>query len=192
MAASPAALAQSGGDIWIADQQDGTLLRLAPRHGEVTRFGLGGHLSALAAAGGGLWAAIDAAGASHRGGTLTAVYPHAEVNTIDPAVSTSNDTSPPQFLGLTNDGLVTLNHVAGPDGTRLVPDLALALPAPTGNGRTYTFRLRPGNPLFDRRARPAQRRHPLLRAPVPARRLWHVLLPGHQRRRRVPQNPRDL
>ena len=51
---------------------------------------------------------------------------------------------PPQFLGLTNDGLVTLNHAAGPDGTRLVPDLALALPAPTGNGRIYTFHLRPG------------------------------------------------
>ena len=51
---------------------------------------------------------------------------------------------PPQFLGLTNDGLVTLNHVAGPDGTRLVPDLALALPVPADNGRTYTFRLRPG------------------------------------------------
>ena len=140
----PAALAESGGDIWIADQQDGTLLRLAPGHAAVTRFSLGGHLSALTAAGGGLWAAVDAAGASHRGGTLRAVYSTGEVNTIDPAGETSNDTPPPQFLGLTNDGLVTLNHVAGPDGTRLVPDLALALPAPAGGGRTYTFRLRPG------------------------------------------------
>ena len=34
--------------------------------------------------------------------------------------------------------------MAGPEGTRLVPDLALALPAPTDRGRTYTFRLRPG------------------------------------------------
>ena len=87
----PAALAESGGDIWIADQQDGTLLRLAPGDDAVTRFGLGGHLSALAAAGGGLWAAIDAAGASHRGGTLRAVYSAGEVNTIDPAGETSND-----------------------------------------------------------------------------------------------------
>ena len=140
----PAALAESGGDIWIADQRDGTLLRLAPGHDVVTRFGFGGHLSALAAAGGGLWAAIDAAGASHRGGTLTAVYSEGNVNTIDPAAATSTNVPPPQFLGLTNDGLVTLNHVAGPDGTRLVPDLALALPAPADHGRTYTFRLRPG------------------------------------------------
>jgi YVTN family beta-propeller protein len=140
----PAALAESGGDIWIADRGDGTLLRLAPGHDVVTRFGLGGHLSALAAAGGGLWAAIDASGAGHRGGTLTAVYSLANINTIDPAADTSTGVPPPQFFGLTNDGLVTLNHVAGPDGTRLVPDLALALPAPAGHGHTYTFRLRPG------------------------------------------------
>jgi ABC-type transport system substrate-binding protein len=140
----PAALAESGGDIWIADQRDGTLLRLAPGHDVVTRFGLSGHLSALAASGSGLWAAIDAAGASHRGGTLTAVYSEGNVNTIDPAAATSTNVPPPQFLGLINDGLVTLNHVAGPDGTRLVPDLALALPAPADHGRTYTFRLRPG------------------------------------------------
>ena len=140
----PAALAESGSSVWIADQSDGTLLRLAPGHDAVTRFGLGGQLSALAAARGGLWAAVDATGPSHRGGTLTAVYSAGDINTIDPAGDTSNDMPPLQFLGLTNDGLVTLNHVAGPDGTRLVPDLALALPSPAGHGRTYTFRLRPG------------------------------------------------
>jgi ABC-type transport system substrate-binding protein/DNA-binding SARP family transcriptional activator/streptogramin lyase len=140
----PAALAESAGGIWIAEPRDGTLLRLAPGHDAVTRFGLGGHLSALAAARGGLWAAVDATGPNHRGGTLTAVYSAGDVITIDPAGQTSNDTPPPQFLGLTNDGLVTLNHVAGPDGTRLVPDLALALPAPADHGLTYTFRLRPG------------------------------------------------
>jgi ABC-type transport system substrate-binding protein/DNA-binding SARP family transcriptional activator/streptogramin lyase len=140
----PVALAESGGSIWVADRRDGTLLRLAPGHDAVTRFGLGGHFSALAAAGGGLWAAVDAAGPSHRGGTLNAVYSAGDVITIDPAGQTSNDTPPPQFLGLTNDGLVTLNHVAGPDGTRLIPDLALAVPAPADHGRTYTFHLRPG------------------------------------------------
>ena len=45
---------------------------------------------------------------------------------------------------MTNDGLVTLNHADGPDGTRLVPDLALSLPLPSDRGRTYVFRLRPG------------------------------------------------
>ncbi len=138
----PAALAESGGNIWIWDRADGTLVRLAPGNDVVTRFGLGGRVSALAAAGGGLWAAIDAAQASHRGGTIATF--DGPVTTIDPAAATAEDLPPTQLFGLTNDGLVTLNHVAGPQGTRLVPDLALALPAPTDGGRTYTFRLRPG------------------------------------------------
>ena len=89
-----------------------------------------------------LWAAIDTAGASHRGGTLATI--DGPVTTIDPAAATAEDLPPTRLFGLTNDGLVTLNHVARPQGTRLVPDLALALPAPTDGGRTYTFRLRPG------------------------------------------------
>jgi ABC-type transport system substrate-binding protein/DNA-binding SARP family transcriptional activator len=141
----PSALAESGGSVWIGDRADGTLLRLAPGNDMVTRFGLGGRVSALAAASGGLWAAIDTAGASHRGGTLTTINTiDGPVTTIDPGAATAEDLPPAQLFGLTNDGLITLNHVAGPQGTRLVPDLALALPAPTDGGRTYTFRLRPG------------------------------------------------
>jgi len=141
---APAAIAQSDGSVWIADGQNGSVLRLDPRRDAVTRFRLAGRLSALAAAGDGLWAAVGAAGAGHRGGTLTSINSYAPVDTIDPAASTSLNVALPQLFGLTNDGLVTLNHAAGPAGTRLVPDLALALPVPAGNGRAYTFHLRPG------------------------------------------------
>jgi ABC-type transport system substrate-binding protein/DNA-binding SARP family transcriptional activator len=141
---APTALAQSGGSVWIADRQNDSLLRLDPRSDAVTRFRLEGGLSALTATSGGVWAASGAVGHSHRGGTLTSINSYAAIDTIDPAASTSPNVAPPQLFGLTNDGLVTLTHVAGPAGTRLVPDLALALPVPTGNGRTYTFHLRPG------------------------------------------------
>ncbi len=141
---APAAMAQSGGRVWIGDGRHGILLRVDPRHGAVTRFPLGGRLTALAAASGGLWAAIAAAGASHRGGILISMTSYAVIDTIDPAAGTSNNVAPAQFFGLVNDGLVTLDHVAGPDGSRLVPDLALALPAPADHGRSYTFHLRPG------------------------------------------------
>ena len=141
----PTALAQSGGDIWMADRQDGTLLRLAPRHSEVTRFGLGGHLSALAAVGGGIWAAIDAAGASHRGGTLTTDYPPAEVGTIDPAVGNLERHGP---TAVSRPDQRRARHAQPRGRAGRLPagplDLALALPAPTGNGRIYTFRLRQG------------------------------------------------
>ena len=91
-----------------------------------------------------------ALGRGRRGGPPTTVEARSPrrsyrvIDTIDPAASTSWNVSPPQDLGLTNDGLVTLDHVPGPNGTRLVPDLALSLPVPTDNGRTYAFRLRPG------------------------------------------------
>jgi ABC-type transport system substrate-binding protein/DNA-binding SARP family transcriptional activator len=141
---APTTLAQSGGKIWIGDGQNGSLLRLDPRRGAVTRFRLAGRPSALAAAGSSLWAADGVPRAGHRGGTLTSINSYAAIDTIDPAASTSPNVAPPQLFGLTNDGLVTLNQVAGPAGARLVPDLALALPVPTDGGRTYTFHLRPG------------------------------------------------
>ena len=104
---APASLAPFGGYVWVGDEQQGTVLRVDPRSGLVTStVKLGGRVSALAAAGG-LWAAVDAAGASHSGGTLTSVAPNGEIDTIDPAASTSWNVSPPQELGLTNDGLVT-------------------------------------------------------------------------------------
>lgn len=141
---APAALEQSGSYVWVADARHGTLLRLNPRNDAVKRIDLGGHPAALAAAGGGVWTAVDPAGAAHRGGTLTSIPFYSDIDAIDPAGSNSPNVPPPQLLGLTNDGLVTLNHVAGPAGTRLVPDLALALPVPTDDGRTYAFHLRPG------------------------------------------------
>jgi peptide/nickel transport system substrate-binding protein len=48
------------------------------------------------------------------------------------------------MLSLTNDGLVTYEKTGGLAGGVLVPDLATALPAPTDDGLTYTFRVRAG------------------------------------------------
>jgi peptide/nickel transport system substrate-binding protein len=40
--------------------------------------------------------------------------------------------------------LVGYDHLEGPAGNKVVPDLATAVPEPTDGGRTYTFHLRPG------------------------------------------------
>ena len=45
-------------------------------------------------------------------------------------------------LAMTNDGLVSLKRVPGPDGGTVVADLAKALPTPTDGGLTYAFQLR--------------------------------------------------
>jgi peptide/nickel transport system substrate-binding protein len=41
-------------------------------------------------------------------------------------------------------GLVGFNHVAGPKGNIVVPDLATKVPKPTNGGKTYTFKLKNG------------------------------------------------
>jgi peptide/nickel transport system substrate-binding protein len=49
-----------------------------------------------------------------------------------------------QFLIITHDGLVAFKRVGGAEGTKLVPDLATAVPSATDNGLTYKFTLRTG------------------------------------------------
>jgi ABC-type transport system substrate-binding protein/DNA-binding SARP family transcriptional activator len=140
---APSTLATIAGDLWVGDERHGLVLGLDPRTmSVVTKVRLGGGISSLAADHG-LWVAVHTR-VGHPGGSLTAIGSYAVINTVDPAASTSWNVPAPQGLGLTNDGLVTLDHVAGPDGTRLVPDLAQALPMPDDGGRTYTFTLRPG------------------------------------------------
>jgi peptide/nickel transport system substrate-binding protein len=79
---------------------------------------------------------------AHRGGTLTVWGNVAWFDSIDPALAYHPDSV--AILSNTNDGLVGFQHTGGLEGTRPVPDLALAIPEPTDGGRTYTFRLRPG------------------------------------------------
>jgi ABC-type transport system substrate-binding protein len=140
---APSTLATAGGNLWVGDERQGIVLGLDPRTmSVVTRVHVGGGISSLATDRG-LWVAVHGL-ATHPGGSLTAAGSYAVIDTVDPAGSTSWNVPPPQGLGLTNDGLVTLDHVAGSDGNRLVPDLALGLPMPHDGGRTYRFTLRPG------------------------------------------------
>jgi peptide/nickel transport system substrate-binding protein len=48
------------------------------------------------------------------------------------------------MYGATTRTLVNYKHIAGPQGNKLYPDLATSVPAPTENGLTYTFKLKPG------------------------------------------------
>ena len=63
-------------------------------------------------------------------------------------------------LAVTNDGLVSLKRVPGPDGGTVVADLAKALPTVTDGGLTYAFQLREG--IRYSTGRPVRcERHPL-------------------------------
>jgi len=146
----PDALAASVGSVWVASQYSGTISRVDPRRDQVVaRVAVGGAPTSLAMGGGRLWVALAANGASHRGGTFVIATPQSLTSTlpmtlasVDPAFY--NSALNPQFTGLAYDSLVTFQQSPGAGGTRLVPDLALAIPAPADGGSTYAFRLRPG------------------------------------------------
>jgi peptide/nickel transport system substrate-binding protein len=136
----PRALARTSDGIWVSNEFGGTLALIDPHSNTLTRrLHVGQQPVGLAAAGGRLYVGVRAIGAAHRGGTLRAVAPGPGPPSFDTLYYGSAATTI-----LTNDGLVGFRRVGGADGLQLVPDLAVALPKPTGDGRTYTFRVRPG------------------------------------------------
>jgi YVTN family beta-propeller protein len=136
----PGAIAVAGGSVWVANRYSATVSRIDPNRDVVVQTErVEGGPTALAWRGGKIWVGVLPL-AEHRGGTL--VLLHTRPLFIDPAVNV--DLLPPVSDGLTRDGLVTYNHVPGPAGIQLIPDLALNVPLPTDGGRTYTFRLRSG------------------------------------------------
>jgi YVTN family beta-propeller protein len=138
----PTSLLVASGAVWVADA-NGTVRRLGASREEMASIQAGESAVTLTADKG-IWVGVAAGGAVHRGDTLRIIVPDGILDTVDPAASTSWDINPPGYLGLTNDGLVTLDHVSGPEGARLVPDLAVTLPRPSAGGTVYAFRLRPG------------------------------------------------
>jgi YVTN family beta-propeller protein len=138
----PSALAVGGEAVWAANEYSGSVSRIDPRRNGVTAaVSVGGRPGSLAIANGRLWVGDAALGQMHRGGTLKLLTTQ-RGQSIDPAVYAG--ANPPESVGLVYDSLVTFERAAGPAGLRLVPDLALQVPAPSNDGRTYTFHLRPG------------------------------------------------
>ena len=136
----PVALATTGGSVWAASEHAGTISQIDPRRNAVVRRrSLAATPTSIAAAGGRLWLGVRPRN-SPGGGRLVLVKQ--TPIPIDPGAAA--EWSPFQSTGLVHDGLVTFNHVGGPNGLQIVPDLALSLPIPTQAGKTYTFRLRPG------------------------------------------------
>ena len=78
----------------------------------------------------------------NKGGTLITLANAAPSGSPDPQVNYTLQEW--QFLIITHDGLVGFAHAGGKQGTKLVPDLATSIPAPTNGGKTWKFTLRPG------------------------------------------------
>jgi YVTN family beta-propeller protein len=141
---SPTALAAGLGAVWVADPGDGTIARVDPAAGRVDdRVRLGSSPNALALAGGNAWTTTLPSPAGHRGGVLRFESVPLGCDCIDPAVAGPYPEGQ-TVIPLAYDTLLGFRRVGGIGGAALVGNLAVRVPTPTAQGRTYTFQLRPG------------------------------------------------
>jgi ABC-type transport system substrate-binding protein/DNA-binding SARP family transcriptional activator len=141
VARDPGAIAVSGSGVWVAGG-DARLRRIDGRTRRVAgTIDLGNPPTALAVDGASLWTATQPSPARHRGGTVTVemgafAFPYLEAGAYDPQAF--------EILSLAYDGLVAYRRTGGTTFGPLVADLAVDVPAPSADGRTYVFTLRPG------------------------------------------------
>ena len=144
----PTAVAIGEGSVWVAGGEEGTVRRVDPDGPRVVeRLPVGSSPAAIAVAGGSVWVAARTPLAAHRGGTLRVGIPYGAgmgipIDWLHWQAYTTWGTS--QVGSLAYDGLLGYRRVDGAAGATLVGALADSVPAPSGDGRSYVFTLRPG------------------------------------------------
>jgi ABC-type transport system substrate-binding protein/DNA-binding SARP family transcriptional activator len=138
---APAAVLATSNALWVANGGDGTVMRLDPRSGTIDkRIQLGGTPNAFVADAGKVWVVVAPASPPPPAtGGIAHFTSLDDFPSTDPALITN-----PQLGYATCANLVTYPDMPVPEGSRIVPEVAEALPVPMGGGRIYTFRIRPG------------------------------------------------
>ena len=138
----PTAVLATPTALWVANGRDGTVMRLDQSSGKVTKtIRLGGTPNALAFAAGQVWVAIAPPPPPPAlAGGIVRLTRTEEPSSLDPALAGTGF----EIFYATCANLVTYPDKPAPEGSRIVPEVAEAVPAPTAGGTTYTFTIRPG------------------------------------------------
>jgi DNA-binding SARP family transcriptional activator/ABC-type transport system substrate-binding protein/DNA-binding beta-propeller fold protein YncE len=140
---TPDDVVAANGELWFADASGGRIARVDLLRNEVARtIKTGNRPQGFALAGGRLWLAVQPGASQHRGGTLKVASVGRTFDSLDPALG--SDGPALNVLGMHHNGLTAFQRVGNADGMKLVPDLAISLPAPSDDRRTYVFQLRRG------------------------------------------------
>jgi peptide/nickel transport system substrate-binding protein len=97
---------------------------------------------AVAGCGGGSSSPSSSSSTAPRSGGTFTILANSSFGVADPAQNYTLEEW--QLLIDTHDGLVQFAHVGGLAGTKIVPDLATSIPAPTNGGKTYVFHIHRG------------------------------------------------
>jgi YVTN family beta-propeller protein len=142
---NPTAVAAGSDAVWVANSGDGTIALIEPSTGRVEeRIRIGSSPTDIALVDGDAWTTTRPSRSAHRGGALRVEvlsFPDS-CACLDPAGASPY---PEDQIGfsLAHDGLLTYRRVGGIEGAALVGNLAVRVPAPTAQGTSYTFQLRP-------------------------------------------------
>jgi DNA-binding SARP family transcriptional activator/ABC-type transport system substrate-binding protein len=145
LAFRPVAVSGTGGGVWVAGQAPNSVSRIDPHSGIVQKtIPLNQSPTGIAANSIGVWVTTDRPAAPALGaptdGTVTVAL-STGVDSIDPAITYWPTMWQIEYA--TGLPLLSYPDTAGPDGERLTPGAATALPDVSNHGRTYTFTVRP-------------------------------------------------
>jgi peptide/nickel transport system substrate-binding protein len=140
------ALAPLGDTMWIAVQDQGKLIGIDVTTGTKREITIGHQVWTVASDGDELMVAVDRTPeeriAALDGEVLTIAAPFGPFYTPDPPVNASFEYR--QTVDATCAPLLRYRNEPAPAGWELVPEVAVAMPDVSADGRTYTFTIRDG------------------------------------------------
>lgn len=139
------------GALWVANDVAGTVMRIDPRTDATRQYRIGHLLTGVGIQGRTIAVSVHPAASdllTHLSGLVLRVSNHDWFVDTDPAVAavpgSASQFWEQQLKYATCAPLLGYPDAPAPSGWRLVPEVAAAWPAVSRDGRTYTFRIRPG------------------------------------------------
>ena len=143
---SPSGIAVGNGAVWVANSRDGTVSRIDPsgRSSPVT-IPVGGSPRRVAVGAGRVWVTVQqavlATETAQHGGVVR-INSEEPLDFLDPALAYLHSSWSIEYA--TCAKLLNYPDRPAPAGSRLEPEVAVALPTRSPDGKTYTFTIRPG------------------------------------------------
>jgi ABC-type transport system substrate-binding protein/DNA-binding SARP family transcriptional activator/streptogramin lyase len=166
------------GALWVATDVAGTVLRIDPRTDRARRYRIGHLLTGIGVQGSMVVVSVHPTGSdllAHLSGPVLEVRNSRWFVNTDPATAaapgTPNQPWEQQLQYATCEPLLGYPDAPAPAGWQLVPDAAVAWPAVSPDGRTFTFKIRPGlrfSPPSDQPVTAATFKYTIERALSPA------------------------
>ena len=139
------------GALWVANDVAGTVMRIDPGTGATREYRVGHLLTGIGIQGRTIAVSVHPAASdllTHLSGPVLQVRNHDWFVDTDPAIAavpgSASQFWEQQLQYATCAPLLGYPDAPAPSGWRLAPEVAAAWPAVSRDGRTYTFRIRPG------------------------------------------------